>query len=111
MSCRTQWTVGCGRAVKLGGSSCPTLAAQLGLDKNFLTFFLKTFCYLPFKATINLVVQMKLLVYFSLLNLNAFVGMKFKPNIARIVWKQYPKPAFTFLGRKNASVKPVQVPN
>lgn len=67
--------------LRFGGSSCPTLAAQLGLDKAFLTF-LKTFCHLPFKATINLVFQMKLLVYLSPLNLHAFVGMKLKPNIA-----------------------------
>lgn len=69
-------------AVKLWcacGSCCPTLAAQLGLDK---TFFLKTFYNLPFKATINLVFQMKLLVYFSPLNLDAFVGMKLKANIS-----------------------------
>lgn len=67
--------------LRFGGSSCPTLAAQLGLDKTFLTF-LETFCNLPFKATINLVFQMKLLVYFSLLNLDAFVGVKLQTNIA-----------------------------
>lgn len=68
--------------LRFGGSSCPALTAQLGLGKTFLTFFLKTFCNLPFKATINLVFQMKLLVYVSPLNLDAFVGMKLKPNIA-----------------------------
>lgn len=62
--------------LRFGALSCPTLAAQLGLDKTFLTFFLKTFCNLPFKATINLVFQMKLLVYFSPVNLDAFVGVK-----------------------------------
>lgn len=68
--------------LRFGGSSCPTLAAQLGLDKTFLTFFLEIFCNLPFKATINLVFQMKLLVYFSPLNLDAFVGVKLQTNTA-----------------------------
>lgn len=68
--------------LRFGGSPCPTLAAQLGLDKTFLTFFLETFCNLPFKATNNLIFQMELLVYFSPLNLNAFVGVKLQPNIA-----------------------------
>lgn len=60
----------------------PNFGSTAGAGQDFLTFFLKTFYNLPFKATINLVFKMKLLVYFSPLNLDAFVGMKLKANIA-----------------------------
>lgn len=70
------------------GLLCRSLAAWLGLDKTVRPSFFEMFYNLPFKTTVKLVSQLKLLVRLSRLKLDALLGVvtaiqkKLKPNIA-----------------------------
>lgn len=68
-------------AVKVWWLILPNFGSIAGAGQDFSDLLFEDICNLLFKATINLVFQMNLLVYFSPLNLDAFVGVKFEPNI------------------------------